>query len=389
VMTPRERFKAVIHFRKPDELPWCELLEDETVMRWIDEGLPLNTLLTPEWVFKEGGPLTTFASLKINAYPYFGCQNLFNGCSVPIDLGPIPRYTHRILREDARYQERLTSLGATIRRSKHAKYTVYSMPMFVEFPVKDRKTWEECQNRLDPETPGRYPKEWQDEAYAKVFENYQAGPTNMWVSGFYGFGAQLMGIPAFITGFYRDPELMREMASHWEHYTLEIIRDAVETLKDRIDFVFWWEDLAEKHGPNISPKIYKEFFLPHYKNVTALLKKNGIDRIMMDSDGNTNALLDMVIEAGITGHWPLEANSGMDALTLRKKYGERLFLAGNLDKRELMKGGEAMRIEVSSKLPTLKESGGYIPTMDHGVPSEFSLKNFMEYAEYMKKQLPY
>lgn len=33
---------------------------------------------------------------------------------------------------------------------------------------------------------------------------------------------------------------------------------------------------------------------------------------MMDSDGNTEPILDLVIGAGITGHWPLEVNSGMD-----------------------------------------------------------------------------
>ena len=48
-----------------------------------------------------------------------------------------------------------------------------------------------------------------------------------------------------------------------------------------------------------------------------------------------------------------------------------------------------MKEEIDSKLPVMKESGGYIPTMDHGVPAEFTLKNFRDYVEYIKKQLPY
>ena len=86
-----------------------------------------------------------------------------------------------------------------------------------------------------------------------------------------------------------------------------------------------------------------EFLLPHYRKVTGFLAKNGIDRIMMDSDGNINPILDSVVDAGITGTWPLEVGSGMDAVAVRKKYGEKLFLGGNLDKRELAQGGEAMR----------------------------------------------
>jgi len=109
----------------------------------------------------------------------------------------------------------------------------------------------------------------------------------------------------------------------------------------------------------------------------------------MDSDGNINPVLDLVIEAGITGTWPLEVNSGMDAIAVKKKYGNKLFLAGNLDKRELAKGGEAMRREIDSKVPVLKELSGYIPGADHLVHVEFTYERFKEYAGYLKKQLPY
>jgi hypothetical protein len=108
---------------------------------------------------------------------------------------------------------------------------------------------------------------------------------------------------------------------------------------------------------------------------------------MMDSDGNTKPILDLVIEAGITGHWPLEVNSGMDVRALSKQYGKKLFLIGNLDKREIAKGGEAMRKEVDSKLPLMKGFGGYIAGLDHLVPIEFTFQRFKEYADYIKTQL--
>jgi hypothetical protein len=48
-----------------------------------------------------------------------------------------------------------------------------------------------------------------------------------------------------------------------------------------------------------------------------------------------------------------------------------------------------MRKEVDSKVPILKEMGGYIPGADHLIHVEFSLEKFKEYSDYMKKQLPY
>lgn len=222
-----------------------------------------------------------------------------------------------------------------------------------------------------------------------MFEEHQDGPTALCLNGFYGFGAELMGIPNFLKIFYRNPELVEDMLDHWEYFTIEAIRNSVETLKDRIDLVFWWEDLAEKNGPCISPKLYREFLLPHYKNVAGFLNKNGIRRILIDSDGNLNPILDLIVEAGITGLWPLEVNAGMNAINVKKKYGDRFFLIGNLDKRELSLGGERMRREVDSKVLILKEIGGYIPGCDHLVHVEFSYENFLEYADYIKKALSY
>lgn len=390
-MTPRERFKAVIHFRKPDVLPWSENFYDETLVRWFPEGLPAEELTVIEWemVRRSGLLLLNWpAVLGFDPYSYFGCQDLWS-CPVPVDTGPIPRFKQRVVREDDRYMDLLTKTGAVLRRLKGAKYAWYSMPMFLEFPVRDRKTWEEYKKRLDPNDPRRYPKDWDRDAYMEVFENYQESNTIIATDGFYGFGAQIMGIPMFNLMFYKDPELIHDMAEHWEYFTIETLRDAVETLKDRIDLVFWWEDMADKHGPNISPKLYREFLLPGYKRVTSFFRKNKIDRIMMDSDGNIKPILDLVIEAGITGTWPLEVNSNMDAIAMRKRYGNKLFLGGNLDKRELAKGGAAMRKEVDSKVPILKEMGGYFAGVDHLIHVEFTLERFREYAEYIRKVLPY
>jgi len=390
-MTPRERIKAVINFKKPDVLPWFENFYDETLVKWFKEGFPADEVTVIEWVMsaRDGVLLLNWPIVMgFNAHSYFGCQNV-SGCYVPLDVGPIPRFKQRLLRESDNYEDFITETGAVARRFKKVEYKWYSMPMFIEFPVKDRESWEEYKKRLNPEDPRRYPKDWDRDAYINVFENYQAGNTLLVFNGFYGFGAEIMGIPTFNVMFYKDPELIHGMAEHWEYFTIETIRDAVETLKDRIDMVYWWEDMADKHGPCISPKLYKEFLLPHYKRVTSFLKKNSIDRILMDSDGNINALLDLVTEAGITGTWPLEVNSGMDAIAVKKKYGNRLFLAGNLDKRELAKGGEAMRREVDSKVPVMKELGGYIPGVDHLVHVEFTYERFKEYADYLKKHLPY
>ena len=72
-----------------------------------------------------------------------------------------------------------------------------------------------------------------------------------------------------------------------------------ETLESRIDWVFWWEDFAHGRGPNFSPKLFKEFILPNLKKVTSFLNKNGIDLIIVDSDGDFRVLMPLLWEGGI------------------------------------------------------------------------------------------
>ncbi|WP_455368197.1 uroporphyrinogen decarboxylase family protein [[Eubacterium] cellulosolvens] len=390
MMTPRERFRATIHFRKPDLIPWLESFYDETLLHWFKQGLSADKVTVIEWAIgREGTMLANWPTVKgFDPYTYFGCQS-FYGCLTPVDVGPIPRFKQRMTERTDRYIDLMTETGAVVRRLRSGDTVWYSMPMFLEFPVKDRKTWQAYKKRLNPRDPRRYAKDWEKESYIEAFESYQFGPTVMRFNGLYGFGAELMGIPAFNLMFYKDPELVHEIADYWEYFTIEVIRNAVETLKDRIDMVYWWEDMATRHGPCISPKLFQEFLFPRYRRISNFLKKNKIDRIMMDSDGYVTPILDLAVQAGITGLWPLEVNSSMDALQIRKEYGNNLFLLGNLDKRELAKGGAAMRKEVDRKIPHLIEMGGYIPSADHLIHTEFTLERFWEYSRYIKQVLGY
>mgnify|MGYP002153782609 CR=1 FL=1 len=388
-MTPRERMKNAVDFRAVDAIPWAENFYVETISRFVAQGLPAHKIAVVDWKMDSGILLNWPVFTGLDANSYFGCINFF-GCMIVVDLAPIPRFKQRKIGEDSKYEQFVMESGARSRIVKKGsrETTWYAMPQFYSFPVSDKKSWERYKQRLDPEDPRRYPKDWDPDGYSEVLDQYDAGPTLLAMTGFYGFGAELMGIPGFNLAFYKDPELIKDMIAHWEYFTIESVREAVEALKDRIDMIFWWEDLAERHGPNISPKLYREFLLPHYKRVTEFLNKNKIHRIMMDSDGNTKPILDLVVEAGISGHWPLEVNSGMDVRTLCKQYGKKLFLVGNLDKREIAKGGEAMRNEIDSKLSIMKETGGYVAGLDHLVHVEFTFETFKEYADYLKTKLP-
>ena len=125
--------------------------------------------------------------------------------------------------------------------------------------------------------------------------------------------------------------------------------------------------------------------LPRYKKINDLLHSYGVDVIYVDSDGNLNELIPLWLEVGINYVWPLEVAAHNDAVALRKKYGKDLIMSGNIDKRALIKGKEAIREEVMSKVPFLLEQGGYFPRLDHVVPTDVTFENFCYYINLMRE----
>ena len=385
-MTPRERFKRIMDFKKPDRLLWMEDQVDTTTLRWIREGLPLDQVIQSSYDLAYNGGLWLVlpTSYTFDISKYFGFLNvaIVSKTTVTLDLGPLPRYPLRIIKETEHRILCRDPLGGKIEYSK----TDYAMPHFHEFPVKNMKDWAEYKKRLDPSDPRRYPKDYSNDEYTQIFEESTI-PTLIVVNGFYGFGRGVMGTADFVPAFYMDPELVHDMMNTYADFLIATLREVVEALKSRVDYVYWWEDFAFGRGPNISPKVFKEFILPNLKKVITFLKKNQMDLIIMDSDGDFRPLMPLLWEGGINGTWPLEVNAGMDGVELRKKYGKTWRFIGNIDKRTLTKGKEAIKHEIDRKVPYLIEEGGYIPGLDHTIPPDIPLENFRFYASYLNKVL--
>lgn len=192
---------------------------------------------------------------------------------------------------------------------------------------------------------------------------------------------------------YRHPEGRLRKAlrvGESRSYRLSMDQYLSFPVKDReveIDCFSFAEDFAYKAGPLISPEIFRKFFLPRYRQLTDFLKAQGVPSIWLDTDGNFEVLIPLLLEAGITCVWPLEVASGMDPVALRKKYGQDLVLSGGIDKRALAKSRQEIEQELTSKLPYLLEQGGYIPTLDHSVPPDVPLDNYRYYLGLKSKLL--
>lgn len=370
-MSKRDRFLNVFKFQEVDHVPDVEFgYWTGTLGRWRSEGLP-------NWV-TDDVKANTFFSLegRLSEIPV--------GEKVPLgfhDLRavvPFRRFESEILSEDKRSYTVRDHYGVV---SVQWKLGVSdSIPRFMEFPVKDRESWQSYKERFDIEGI-RYPRNWE------VFKERcgeRTYPLGVDAGGFFGWARNLMGLENLCTTFYKDPDLISDMFNFRTEMVLKAIEKAVREIKPRIDYAHWWEDMCYNKGPLISPKLFKEFMVPQYKRVTSFLRDHGIRINILDCDGNINPLVPLWLEAGINCMFPLEIRAGSDPVQLREKHGKEVLLLGGVDKMALIQGKKAIKKELE-RLKPLIEEGGYIPTVDHRVPPDVSYENYLHYLANKRK----
>jgi uroporphyrinogen decarboxylase len=152
----------------------------------------------------------------------------------------------------------------------------------------------------------------------------------------------------------------------------------------QIDYVKWWEDMASKNGPFVSPKQFREFLQPCYTRVMGAVKKRGCVIAHVDCDGNPHDLVPCWLEEGVNVMFPLEVSAGVDPYAWRKEFGKDCRMRGAVAKRPLVIGGKAIDQEME-RLKPLLEDGGFIPHLDHLCPPDISFDNYRYYLDAKRK----
>lgn len=172
-----------------------------------------------------------------------------------------------------------------------------------------------------------------------------------------------------------NPKLVFE----YMELTTEGILPLIEAqLKLGVDGIICVNDYAYNTGPIFSPKHFRQFLVPFYKKIADLCHKYKRPYIK-HCDGNINELIDLFInDCEFDGVHAIEPSSGMDIYDLKKRYGERITLFGNLDCSNLLIHGSSKDIE--SEIARLKENisggGGYIFSSSNSIHRGIPLKNF-------------
>jgi hypothetical protein len=371
-MNDRQRFLATMRYQPRDRAPICDFgFWDETLDIWHQQGLPPHV-----------------SDMETDAYFGMDRLRLFKGDPDHIyrtgTTGATallcPMFDERVIEDRGDQEVFLQDNGVVVLRQKRMR----SIPLPLSHTLVDRDSWETYYRpRLDPDHPARYPSDWTDRV--KVWTNPERGAVAILPGGgLYGPLRNWMGLEQLSFALYDDPALFEEMVTTIADCIVGTLTKLLES-GGHFDACSIWEDMAYNSGPLISPKHFRQYLSPHYRRITDLLHRYGVDIVLVDSDGKIDDLIPLWLDAGVNCVYPVEIGTwNADPVRFRKQYGRNLLMMGGFDKRILARSREAIRSEIY-RLASLVEDGGYIGFCDHRVPPDVPFDNYIYYLSCVRE----
>ncbi len=348
-MTVYERYKRMFEHREADRVPIIDNPWAATLERWRKEGLPEKT----------------------NFIDYFDLDHI-----VRINVDVSPQYEVKVVEETEEYITKTTVWGVTNRNWKHAAST----PEFLDFTIKDRASWEEAKKRMTPDK-SRIP--W--ESLKKNYKLWRE--KGYWVETVLRFGFDVthsgtIGTERMLFAMIEDPDWCRDLFS----YPLELNIKLLEMMFDagyKVDSIKFYDDMGYKGHQFFSMHTYREVLKPYHKRAIEWARSKG-SYSHLHSCGDINPFVPELVEMGLDALNPLEVKAGMNPEKIKKEYGDKLVIHGGIN-AVLWDDIDAMATEIKRIVPILKQSGGYIFSTDHSVPSNVSLENFRYIVNLVKE----
>ena len=378
-MNQRQRFIATMHYQPRDRAPIFDFgFWDETWLAWYDQGLPRSVDRT-------------------NSDDYFGVDSFFrcilgaetSTLAVAPDpdrsmfdgvyIGLVPPFDEEVLEDRGDAQVVQQPDGVRVLEKKEAS----TIPLHQGHLLVDRESWKKHYlPRLDPADPRRYPDNW-DQCVKLWCDPQREVPIFLPGGSLYGWIRNWMGLEGVSLAVYDDPAWFEEMVTAVADCVIGVLTRVLETGGD-FEACALWEDMCYNSGPLLGPGQFKRYLVPHYRRLTDLLERHGVDVIWVDCDGKIDELVPLWLEAGVNCMFPVEVGTWKaDPIEFRRQYGKDLLMLGGFNKRILARSKAEIAAEIH-RLAPLVEEGGFIGFCDHRVPPDVPLENHLHYLETVR-----
>ena len=152
-----------------------------------------------------------------------------------------------------------------------------------------------------------------------------------------------------------------------------------------IDIVLFGDDLGAQNGPQISPRMYREFFKPRHAMMWKRAKQLAGVKVMLHCCGAVRQLLPDLIDAGLDAINPVQISGrGMEAEGLKRDFGHDLvFWGGGCDTQSMLPRATPAQVREHAlhQCQALAPGGGFVFQQVHNILANVPAENILAMYE--------
>lgn len=137
-----------------------------------------------------------------------------------------------------------------------------------------------------------------------------------------------LGYITFAKELRKPTGLLKQTIDELHKVNIEICKRLLDIDSEMV--IAFTDDIAYKGRLMISPKQFRELYLPLYKSLFKMIHKRG-GKTMIHTDGKIDKLIPSYIEMGLDLLQGLEPIAGVDIIALNEQYGDKISWNGNID----------------------------------------------------------
>ncbi|MBI2418800.1 MAG: nucleoside 2-deoxyribosyltransferase [Ignavibacteriales bacterium] len=211
-------------------------------------------------------------------------------------------------------------------------------------------------------------------------------PEGMGVIGQYGdiftMTWELMGFENFAFALYENPDLVMAINNRLGETILSMF--SYFCRNDIVDAIWYSDDIAYNNGLMVSPDVLEMLFFPWLEKIGDMAKACN-KPFIYHSDGDLTAVLQKIIDCGVTALHPIEPKA-LEITRVKEIVQNKLCLIGNFDVDILSRGTtEQIRALINETLQKMSSYTGYCAGSGNSIPDYVPLENYLAMIDEVKK----
>jgi uroporphyrinogen decarboxylase len=230
----------------------------------------------------------------------------------------------------------------------------------------------------DPSAPHRF------NTMKKVIERFKGKKAIIaWLRDGFAEVRDLHGFEETLIDFYDRPGLIGGIIEKAVDYYTEIARIA---RKLGAEVVLTGDDIAGKNGLFMSPRHFREIIHPAMKRLYKNFRDLGF-LVIKHTDGDLMPIMDDLIETGLDCLDPIDPSAGMNIALIKRKYGGRICIKGNINCAGSLVYGTPGEVEKETRrcIEVAGKNGGYICSSSNSIHSSVIPENYIAMLNAVKK----